>query len=176
MPVEKTQKSITYPEVKIKNVLGAFWHGTKPQKWNLFLLAILMVLANITSIVVPIFYKNFFDAISAPGDKGAIAGQLVTIIIQIAVLNGFVWLFYRIATLLNNSYQTGTIARLKQQSYDYLMEHSYSFFTNNFTGSLVQRVNRFARAFETLGDRLTWEVLPLIVKIISVITVVSFIN
>jgi ATP-binding cassette subfamily B protein len=170
------EKNIIYPRVRLKDVLGAFWRGTKPQKWSLFLLFGFIVLASITTIIVPIFYKQFFDVISANGDKSAIAVKLVGIIIQIAVLNGFVWLFYRIATFLNNSYQTGTIARLKQQSYDYLMEHSYGFFTNNFTGSLVQRVNRFARAFETLGDRLTWEVLPLIVKIISVITVVSFIN
>jgi len=170
------EKNITYPKVKLKDVLSAFWRGTKPQKWSLFLLFGFIVLANITSVAVPIFYKKFFDVISANGDKGAIAVKLVAIIIEIAVLNGFIWLFHRIATFLNNSYQTGTIARLKQQSYDYLMEHSYGFFANNFTGSLVQRVNRFARAFETLGDRLTWEVLPLVVKIISVITVVYFIN
>ncbi len=176
MPSEKSQKTIIYPKVGLKDVLGAFWNGIKPQKWILFFLVVFMVLANITTIAVPIFYKQFFDVISIGANKSEIAGQLVAIIFEIAVLNGFVWLFYRIATLLNNSYQTETIARLKQQSYDYLMEHSYSFFANNFTGSLVQRVNRFARAFETLGDRLTWEVLPLVVKILSIITVVSFIN
>ena len=91
-------------------------------------------------------------------------------------MNGFVWLFFRLATLYNSAYQTATIARLKQQSYDYLIEHSYSFFSNNFTGSLVQRVNRFARAFETLSDRLIWDVLPLFVRIILTVIIVSAIN
>ncbi len=173
---KKLQKNIIYPKVKIKDVLRAFWNGIRPQKRQLFFVVFSMVTANIIAVIIPLFYKQFFDVISINGDKTAVVQKLIIIIIQIAFLNGFVWLFYRIATVYNGSYQTGTIARLKQQSYDYLMEHSYSFFSNNFTGSLVQRVNRFARAFETLSDRLIWDVLPLLVRIISVIFVVYFIN
>src|SRR5205823_3322994 len=54
--------------------------------------------------------------------------------------------------------------------------HSYSFFTNSFVGSLVQRVNRFARSFERLSDNLIWSVMPLAVKVVSVFVVVLFIN
>ncbi len=175
MPTEKL-KNIIYPEVKIKNVLAAFWRGISPQKWGLLFLTIFIILANIAAIISPIFYKQFFDVISTSGDKPIIAHKLLLIIIQIAILNGFVWLFYRIATIYNNSYQTGTIARLKQQAYDYLMEHSYSFFSNNFTGSLVQRVNRFARSFETLSDRLIDDVLPLFVRVVSVVIIIFFVN
>ena len=176
MPTEKAQKAITYPKVGLKDILRAFWRGIKPQKWGLFFIIVFMVLANIVVVTIPIFYKQFFDIISVNGDKNAIASQLLMIIIKIAVLNGFVWLFFRLATLYNSAYQTATIARLKQQSYDYLIEHSYSFFSNNFTGSLVQRVNRFARAFETLSDRLIWDVLPLFVRIILTVIIVSAIN
>lgn len=177
MPTEKSQKSIVYPEVKLKDVFGAFWRGMKPQKWGLFFLVLSIVLASITIVIAPVFYKQFFDVISlSGGDKTTVVNELIKIITKIAVLNGFVWLFYRIATVCNSSYQTKTIARLKQQSYDYLINHSYSFFSNNFTGSLVQRVNRFARAFETLSDRIIWDVLPLFVRIIVIIIIVSFIN
>ena len=176
MPTEKAQKAITYPKVGLKDILRSFWRGIKPQKWGLFFIIVFMVLANIVVVTIPIFYKQFFDIISVDGDKNAIASQLLMIIIKIAVLNGFVWLFFRLATLYNSAYQTATIARLKQQSYDYLIEHSYSFFSNNFTGSLVQRVNRFARAFETLSDRLIWDVLPLFVRIILTVIIVSAIN
>ncbi len=176
MPLEKTQKNIAYPEAGLRDVLRAFWSGIRPQKWGLFFLALFMVLANVGAIIVPIFYKQFFDIISVSGDRTEIAAKLIAIIIQVAFLNGFIWMFFRIATIFNNLYQTATIARLKQQSYDYLIDHSYSFFSNNFTGSLVQRVNRFARAFETLSDRLIWDVLPLFVRIISIIIVVAFIN
>ena len=176
MLTEKSQKNIVYPEVKLREVIGAFWRGIKPQKWWMFLLVFSVILANVVAIIIPIFYKQFFDIITAGGNTGVIAKQLLMIIIYIAFLNGLFWLFYRIATLSNNTYQPMAIARLKQQSYDHLMLHSYSFFTNNFTGSLVQRVNRFARAFERLSDRLIWDLLPLFVKIVSIFIVVLFIN
>lgn len=176
MNQEKSQTNIVYPEVKLKDVLAAFWRGIKPQKWFLFLAILSIILANIVSIVTPLFYRNFFDIVSAPGDKSQVAHQLLVIIIQIAVLNGFMWLFYRIGTFFNIIYQADGIARLKQQMYDYMMEHSYSFFTNSFAGSLVQRVNRFARAFETLSDQLNWNVIPLLTRIIAITIVVFFIN
>lgn len=176
MTQEKSQKSIIYPEVKLKDVLRAFWKGIRPKKWLLFILIFSMISANILAIITPLLYKKFFDIISAGGDKVIIAQDLITIIIYIAFLNGIFWTFYRIATWANNYFQPAVIANLKQQSYDYLMEHSYNFFTNNFTGSLVQRVNRFARAFETLCDRLIWDILPLFVRTASVIVVLLFIN
>lgn len=170
------EKNIIYPKVKLKDVLGAFWNGIKPKKWQLFLLLIFTVLVSVAAAIVPIFYKEFFDIISSNGDRAAIAQKLIIIIIKIAALNGLVWVFYRLATVYNNFYQTGTMARLKQQAYDYLIEHSYDFFTNNFAGSLTQRVNRFARAFETLSDRIIWDVLPLLIRIITIIGIVYFIN
>jgi len=175
MPTEKLRGS-DYPEVKLRNVLATFWIGIKPQKWSLFVVLIFTILAGVAATIAPIFYKRFFDIISAGGDKTIIARTLILIIVQVAAINGFIWLFYRIAVIYSNSYQTGTIARLKQRSYDYLMGHSYSFFNNNFTGSLTQRVNRLARSFESLSDKLVDNILPLFVKIVSVITVVFFLN
>lgn len=170
------EKNIVYPKVGLKDVLRAFWSGIKPKKWGFFLLFFSMILASIMGIIIPLFYKQFFDIISSGENPAVIAQNLFNIIIYVAILNGFAWLFYRIATWTNNDFQPAVIANLKQQSYDYLMQHSYSFFTNSFAGSLVQRVNRFARAFETLSDRLIWDVLPLVVRVISVLVVVFFIN
>ena len=173
---EKSQKSIVYPKIGLKDVLRAFWQGIKPQKRWLFLLLFLIVLSNIVAVIIPLFYQQFFDVLTADGDKSIIAKNLLMIVIYIGALNGLSWIFYRIATLANNTYQTAVIANLKQQSYDYLMRHSYSFFSNSFTGSLVQRVSRFAKAFERLSDRLTWDLLPLLVRVIAILIVVLFIN
>src|SRR3989338_7585103 len=86
------------------------------------------------------------------------------------------WFSYRLATIANIKYHMDTIASLKQNAYNYIIEHSYSFFTNNFVGSLVQKVNRFARAFERLSDNVVWNVLPLAVKLTTIFIVVWFIN
>jgi ATP-binding cassette, subfamily B, bacterial len=165
-----------YPEVKIKDVLRAFWNGIKPKKWLLFTMIVCMVLGNIVTIITPIFYKQFFDVITVAGDKTIISQKLLLIIFYVLGFNILYWIFMRIATLANNSYEPKVMANLKQQSYDYLLDHSYTFFSNSFAGSLVQKINRFARAFERLTDDLVWNLLPLIVRIISILVVVFFVN
>jgi ATP-binding cassette subfamily B protein len=176
MPTEKSQKSIIYPEVKMKDILAAFWRGMKPRKWQLFILLASIILVNIITIIIPIFYKQFFDIIAANGDKMTVAPKLFILIFYVLGFNVLGWILYRIATLANNAYEPAVMANLKQQSYDHLMLHSYSFFVNNFAGSLVQKVNRFARAFERITDDLIWNLLPLVVRVISIFIVVFFIN
>ena len=173
---DKNQANIIYPDVKLKDVLLAFWQGIKPQKWTLFVLVFFVILTNIVTIIIPLFYKSFFDVITSGGEINSVAEKLISIVVQIAILNGFLWTLYRLWTFFINLFEIKTIARLKQQAYDYMIDHSHSFFINNFAGSLVQRINRFARAFETLSDRIIMDVLALLVRIISIIAIVYFFN
>ena len=174
--MEKNHANIVYPKVTLKDVAGAFWQGIKPQKWRMFVVFVTIILANILAVITPIFYKQFFDVVGAGGDKEIVAVKLVWVITYVLVLNLGVWVCYRVATLFSNAFHPMVMANLKRQSYDYVMQHSYSFFTNNFVGSLVQRVNRFARAFENLIDDITWNLLPLVVKVIAILFVLYFIN
>ncbi len=174
-PVIKQKKSI-YPKVGLKDVMAAFWRGIRPQKWLLILIIISVVVGSSIGVITPIFYKKFFDVISNVGDKEVVAGILVGIVFQILWLQIVQWVFYRINQFGVIRFEAKAIAKLKQQAYDYLMGHSYSFFVDNFAGSLVQKVNRFARAFEQLADRILWDVLVLFVKLIVIFSVLFFYN
>jgi ATP-binding cassette, subfamily B, bacterial len=182
MPSEKLHlpaqagKNIIYPKVKIKDVLGAFWSGARTSKWQLLVIVISVISANVIAVLMPILYKQFFDIIATNTDKTIIGPQLFSIIFYVLGLNIIFWIFYRIATLANTNFEPKVMAALKQQSYDHLMLHSYSFFTNSFAGSLVQKVNRFARSFERIADNLIWNLLPLVVRVVSIFIVVFFIN
>ena len=177
MPSQKQQSNIVYPKVTLSDVLGAFWRGMKPQKWKLLVLVLGIILYNSVYIITPLFYKHFFDVIfSGGGNILLVTPILLRIIIYIGLLHGLAWLFSRIAEFANNIYQPMTMANLKQQAYNHLIEHSYGFFTNNFVGSLVQRVNRFGRAFERLFDNVIWNILPLLVKMCGILIVLFFIN
>lgn len=170
------QKSITYPKVTLGDLFKAFWKGMKPQKWKLFLIVFSIVFYNLLYIVTPLFYKHFFDVIIIGGNTPSVAETLLRIVIYIGLLHGLAWLLSRVAEFANNTYQPLTMANLKQQAYDHLIEHSYGFFANNFVGSLVQRVNRFGRAFERLSDNVVWNLLPLLVRVCGVLVVLFFIN
>ena len=174
--IQKIQKGIVYPKVNLGDVLRAFWNGIRPRKWLLFITMGAMISANIVMVIIPLFYKQFFDIIAANGDKAIIAQKLFSIVFFVLGFNGLLWLCYRTASIANNYYQPKVMSTLKQQSYDHLMLHSYSFFVNNFAGALVQKVNRFSRAFERINDVLLWNLLPLAVRVISIFIVVFFIN
>ncbi len=165
-----------YPKVTFIDISKAFWNGVRPQKKWLFLIAFCLVIQNVIIIIAPLFYKHFFDVIMAGGDVSVVAQNLLKVITYIAVLHCALWIFNRVPEFANNTYVPLAMANLKQQSYDYLIEHAYDFFANNFVGSLVQRVNRFSRAFERLSDNLLWNLLPLIVRVCGVLLVLFFIN
>ena len=173
---QKTPKAIIYPKVGIKEIIGAFWNGIKPQKWFLFILLGAIVLGNIATIISPLFYKQFFDVVASTTNKSAVTQKLLILILFVLAANAANWVFNRIATLANNYYEPKVMANLKQQSYDHMMLHSYTFFANSFAGSLVQKVNRFSRSFERISDDLIWNLLPLFVRIISIVFVLFFIN
>ena len=67
------------------------------------------------------------------------------------------------------------MARLKQNAFNYTLFHSYSFFANNFTGSIVQKVNRFSRSFEALCDVMAFNIMPVAITIVGSIIVTWFI-
>lgn len=162
----------TLATASLRDILRTIWQGMKGRRIALYFLLFETVLGNAVQVIVPLYYKRFFDIVGAPGDRAARLPELVHILFLVLALNGLVWLLFRLGSYVLNRFESGVIARLKQISFEYLIHHSFSFFSNTFTGSLVQRVNRFARAFERLTDTLIFNFVPLVVNIIGVIIVV----
>lgn len=161
-------EKIHYPDVRLKDILLTFWKGMRQYKGYLAVLIGSVSAVGVIEIIVPLFYKRFFEVLIAAKERTAAVEVLTELIIYILALNLLIWLFYRIATFVDNRFMTAMAATLRQHAFDYLLHHSFSFFNNNFTGSLVQRVNRFARAFDRLSDKIIWNVIPLIMKIAGV--------
>lgn len=176
MQSQKAQSNIIYPKVTFWDISKTFWRGVKPYKHLLFLVLFCAVSISILSIITPLFYKHFFDIITEASDKTLLVPQLISIITYVAMLYAVLWILYRLHAFVNSKFQTMVMATLKQQAYDYLMKHSYGFFSNNFTGSLVQKVNRFGKSFERLADRILWDLLSLAIRAGAIIIIVSLIN
>jgi ATP-binding cassette subfamily B protein len=162
--------------IKISQIIKEFWKGIKPNKTLFYGSFLLLFLAEIVTIFVPIYYKKFFDALGIAGDQRSLAvPMLVKVIIIIGILHLLDWIFTRIGMLWYNSMESKAMAQLKQKSFDYMSLHSYSFFANNFSGSLVQRVNRFSRSFEILCDVMVFNIMPIAITIVGSIIITWFI-
>lgn len=163
-------------ETRIKEVFKHLWKAIKPQKWAFFFMLTTFVFSNILFILVPLYYKNFFDLLGQNQFKHILGPQLIDIVVMILIIHGFIWISNQFGFFTMNKFVANTIARIRQMCFDYTIKHSYSFFANNFTGSLVQRIGRFARSFERLNDTLFFNLIPLLVNIIGVILVVYIQN
>jgi ATP-binding cassette subfamily B protein len=163
-------------EVKIRQIAKEFYKGVRPFRGWALVGVILFFLSSVVNVFIPVFYKKFFDTLVGVGDKLTISDKLVGIIVIIGLINLADWFFWRFGNFLIINLEAKVMARLKQTAFDYLFGHSYDFFTNNFAGSLVQKVNRFSRSFERLVDSLVYNFIPLIVTVIGAIIVTSFIS
>ena len=86
-------KPIQYPKVRPKDVAGFFWRAMKPDRWWAYFLVFCIIGANICAIIAPIFYKQFFDVISAGGEKAMLATALLGIVMVVLSINFLQWLF-----------------------------------------------------------------------------------
>lgn len=165
----------TSQNIKIKKVFNKLWLGIKPYRIAFFITFFMYTSGQFISIFVPIYYKRFFDTLNQDLSRVLLVPVLVKIIFIVLFLKLIYWLIWRISSFNYITMQARVMAKLRQISFDYMLGHSYSFFTNNFSGSLVQRVNRFTRAFETLSDSLAFTIMPLLMLIIGSVTVTWFI-
>ena len=152
-----------------------YWKGIRPNRGAFFVSLFLYTGASVTVAIVPIFYKKFFDSLNNADNKNEMIPILIGIIASILILKIIRWSFYRLGEFTFDTLIAKVMARLKQGSFNYLIDHSYSFFANNFSGSLVQRVNRFTRSYETTNRILIYNILPLLISVIGSISITLYI-
>ncbi len=145
-------------------------HAAKYKLWGSMIL-IFVISGAATNIIRPLFYKKFFDIMAGDQPKDIMVSGLIAVLISIAIIQMAGWVFWRAADFVWTKFQLNTLKDLANTCFQYLHKHSFSYFNNNFTGSLVKRVNYFPRAFEEISDRVVWDFLPLVVSITIIIAV-----
>lgn len=161
--------------VSVGQIISQFWNGVKPVKGLFFSSYILFLVAQLINLFVPLYYKRFFDLIGKSIDLNTATPLLTNIVITILIFHLINWVFFRIAMFLFDSMETKTMAKLKQNAFDYMLKHSHTFFANNFSGGLVQKVGRFSRAFESLADSLAFNLMPLVITVVGSIWIMWFV-
>ncbi len=166
-----------YPKVTIPDVLKEFFFVAKKYKLSISVATIGTIISIIAGgIIVPIYYKNFFDLLTKNLSTDVIVPQLIHIILVIFAIHIVGWIAFRSFTFACTYLQVGIMTNLRQLAYDYTIGHGYAFFSNTFSGSLVQRINRFMRAFERVTDRFFYEIIPIITRVVGVCIVLWYTN
>ncbi len=158
-----------YFKLHRKLVLKYFWQVMKRFKLSFFTVIICTIVASVLDVYIPLQYLKLWNVLS--DNDFTVVSVAKSVIILILLLNLARWAIRRVSGFCLAYFESATMAGLREQGFSYMIGHSYSFFVNNFSGSLTQKINKYARAFEKLTDRMVADGLPLVVH--SVGTVVA---
>lgn len=151
-------------------VIKYFWQVVRKFKISLFMIISFTIFSSILDIYIPLKFLKLWNILSS--NNFSLVNSAKLIIITIFLLGLLRWLLRRISGFFNSYFQANVMAGLRLQSFSYMMGHSHSFFANNFGGSLTQKINKYARAFEKLVDRLVNDGLPLVTRSIGTIVAI----
>lgn len=156
-----------------KNTFRLFYRHSLVHRRVMFLVLGSITGAVAVDLTVPYFYKLFFDSLSSGGPRDEVGHHLIWIALIVLALHGAAWAFWRVATFAHNRFQPKVAADLYVSSFAYLHGHSVNFFLNRFVGSIVRRVSRMVRTFEDINDRLFWNLMPLAIRIVVIVVVLT---
>ncbi len=144
-----------------KDTLKIYWQHMIRYKWTLSAIILLSFGSAVLMSVIPLYIKQLFDAAAAGATRDAMIDILLVFLVLTIVRN----IMVRSMLLVSGHADSAVMRDLSNTSYAYLMKHSATFFANSFVGSLVKRVNRFYRGFESVFDRIVFDFIPIIVEV-----------
>ena len=155
-----------------KRIFHYYWLQTKKYKWSFYFTFIIYGLAVVFSnILNPILYKRIIDVVSQKIPSGDLKSDLFFILFQIVIVVISYQILYRLGDYFIINFQSNVIREIHNDTFRRLMNNSYIFFSNNFSGSLVAKAKRFASSFERLTDIISYNFWFTIVQLVGVFIV-----
>jgi len=157
-----------------KLTIKYYWQEAKKYKVSGIISLLTIITAAVINVIVPLYFKKFFDALTSGGTRGEIASTLLGILFIIALFEFASWVLWRTALVTVPYFQAYVNRDLSNFCFAYLHKHSFGFFQNSFVGSLVKRVNRFVRSFENITDRIFFNFIRLFINIGLIVAILLY--
>lgn len=156
-----------------RDTIAVFWSHTRRYPLALSLTLLGTLITQATSLISPWYIRRLVDGVATltPGPNALEA--LMATVTMIVVLEVIHLIAYRLVGFTNIRLQTNIMVDLTNSAFEATLRHSYRFFTNNFAGSLVRKINRLSRSFEDVADQVQFNILPLIITSTGIVIAVS---
>lgn len=159
----------------VKSVMRVFFQHAKKYPYATVIIIISTIVVTLLEIAASWYSKKLFDTLAAHLPSEFAAALLIQIVIALyGVISALEWLGYRLREFANVGFEAYAMRDLENTAFANLLNHSYKFFTDNFTGSLVRKVRRLSRSFEEVADKIQGNLLPLAIAIIGVLLVLFY--
>lgn len=110
------------------------------------------------------------------GNSSEIVSKLIGVLIIIAILEVTSWACWRIMGFAYVYLSSMVMSELANMCFAKLHLHSFSYFNNNFVGTLVKRVQWFVKAYENVSDRIIFDLSTLFINIVFIVIVLFLKN
>ena len=148
-------------------VIKYFWQVMRKFKFSFFTLVFSSIIRAGLDIYIPFQFLRLWNVLST--NNFSLVSEAQKIVITIFILGLLAWALKRVIEFTSFYFAANVMAGLRSQAFSYMMGNSRSFFANNFSGSLTQKINKYARAFERLFDKFVDNVIPLVFRFIGTI-------
>jgi ATP-binding cassette, subfamily B, bacterial len=148
-----------------KQTLKLFWQHVTKYPVKLGVVIFFSALTLVPDMIKPFFLKDFFNLLAQGTEH---ADKVLYLIFVMVGLSFMQQAFWRIVGFTNSRLEGRVMSDLLNTCYAYVQKHSNSFFDNNFVGSIVTKVRRFSRAYQSLADIFIYNLFRTILRIIII--------
>lgn len=137
-------------KTKKSRILKHYLPEIKRYKSWLIAMTLGMITAVSTELIFPFFIREIVDLFAtSPDDNYHKATDLLK---NVAIFFFIMWAAWRVNEYSITQFELKAMRDIDKRCFKTIQKHSFRFFTDNFTGSLVKKVSRFVYAFESLID------------------------
>lgn len=156
-----------------KRVVIRFARATWRYKGLVFVTCAAMLVASFADLASPVIYKQLVDAFSQAASQEVIAagGFMLALLLVVKFLN---LVATRLVAFATARLEPRVMMDLTDASFGWLVGHSYQFFADTFTGSLVKKVNRYSRSYERMIDDIVFSLVPTAIFLLGGIGILYF--
>ncbi|MBA3604292.1 MAG: ABC transporter ATP-binding protein [Parachlamydiaceae bacterium] len=156
------------------SVLSFFWGHIKPYKWYY----LVMLSAPIITSFYPFAYnysiKLFLDAMVKPGE---LTYKEIQFPIILFLLTQFcIDISWRVSNIAEWQAEPYVRRSILLKSYDYVQHHSYTFFQNNFTGTISSKVKGILDGYDKFWAEMHHGLMAKLLKCIVNLCALSIVN
>ena len=140
-------------KTKFSRILYYLWPHVKKYRVSFGLMFLSYAVGIIAAdIIRPLIFKEIVDVFSSGLPRDVILGQAMHLVSLTAVIVVIYNIGYRVGDFAIAYFQSNVMKRLYDFTFARLLEHSYHFFSSNFSGSIIAKSKRFTKQFETFAD------------------------
>lgn len=162
-------------QISPKVVLSYFRKKYMTEKKYFFPLIILRISLTLIGLLPAIYFKKMIDVLSwfTSWDKQTVFAVLIWILFSIFWIKITNVVIYRTSDFMMINMSVNIMKKIYLECFDYVHRHSFRFFANNFTWSLIKKINKFVGSYDMITDTITFELSPILLNLIFILVIIG---